>query len=117
LREMVRVLAPGGKLVLAFNTWVLSLEYLLSSGQGKRDGRLGNLKDLLAGLALQTLDLQAKPGTFWGRSTPYLSRAWLRRQLRKLNCEVTWLGRETCFLGMATVIWVIIVKRDTRSEN
>ncbi|HYT90545.1 MAG TPA: class I SAM-dependent methyltransferase [Gemmataceae bacterium] len=112
LREMTRVLAPGGTLVLSFIGFGYSLREVLAPGNAGLRQRLGNLKCLLSGILLQTLGYQGERGTFWGRSVPYTSVARLQCQLRERGCTMTWLGCEGRFLGTATICWAIISKND-----
>jgi SAM-dependent methyltransferase len=111
LGELTRVLAPGGKLVLSFIGFGYSLRETLQSGPGGFRQRLGNLKDLLAGITLQMVGFQGNRGTFWGRSVPYTARGWLRRQLRSRNCAISWLDCEGRFMGWGTIWWAIIAKK------
>jgi SAM-dependent methyltransferase len=113
LREMVRVLLPGGKLVLSFIGFGYSLREVLSPGRGGLRQRLGNLKDLLAGVLLQALGYQGRRGTFLGRSVPYTPVSWLRRQLRRQNCTVNALACEGHYLRAGTIWWAVIAKRET----
>jgi SAM-dependent methyltransferase len=112
LREMARVLTPGGKIVLSFIGFGYSLREALAPHRCSLRQRLGNFKDLVAGVLLQALGYQGSRGSFWGRSVPYTSVAWLRRQLQDLDCTVTWLECEGRFLGIGTIWWAIISKTE-----
>lgn len=117
LREMIRVLAPGGKLVLSFIGFGYALREVVVSHRGRLRQWLGNLKCLLAGVWLQAFGYQGGRGTFWGRSVPYTSVTRLRSQLHELDCRITWSGREGSFLSAVTIGWAIIFKKDKRSGS
>ncbi len=107
LAELARIIAPGGTLVISFIRLGYTLRTLLRPQGGGPRQRLGRLKDLLAGLALQCLGVQARRGTFWGRSVPYTSPGWLSGRLQDLGCDIAFLGHEDRFLGLPTVSWII----------
>ncbi len=109
-REMIRVLAPGGKLILSFIGSGYALKQVVHPERPGLRQRLGNLKDLLAGMLLHAWGFQGQRGTFWGRTVPYTSCWRLRRLVRHLNCQLTWLDAEGKFLGLSTIWWAIIRK-------
>ncbi|HWG41260.1 MAG TPA: class I SAM-dependent methyltransferase [Gemmataceae bacterium] len=110
LRELARVLAPGGTMILAFHGIGFNLRQVLRPWRGGLRQWLGDIKDLLAGMALQLGQIQARRGTFWGHSAPYTSCQRLRHQLRERDCTMTWLRCERRFLGTAVSWWTIITK-------
>jgi SAM-dependent methyltransferase len=110
VRELTRVMAPGGKLVLSFIGFGYTLrDALFPRKKGFRQ-RLGNIKDFVMGLVLQIVGFQGKRSTFWGRTTPHTSVAWLRCRLREQGCAITWLGSEGRFLCWPATWWAIITK-------
>lgn len=111
LGEMVRVLEAQGKIILSFHAFGYNLkEALLPKGGGIRQ-RLGNVKDLVAGLVLHASGRQGRRGTFMGRSVPHTSPWRLRRQLRGLGCEIIGLWHEEEFMFMPTVQWAIVSRK------
>jgi len=111
LRELCRVLAPGGWLVMSYHGFGYNLKEAMPLVAGGFRQWLGNVKDLIAGLALQVFGVQGRRGTFWGRSVPYLSSWRLRRWLPLLNCEIVDQKPEGKFLGFVSTWWVVIEKK------
>jgi SAM-dependent methyltransferase len=111
IREMARVLAPRGRIVLSFIGLGYTLKDAVSSPRKGFRQCLGNLKDLTAGLLLQVAGFQGRRATLWGRSVPYTSCWRLRRQLHKQGCDIEWLACEGRYLGLGTIWWAIITKR------
>src|SRR5262245_11000143 len=67
LREFCRVLSPGGRMVLSFIAIGYSLQQAIQPGTVAWHRRLGNVKDLAAGLLLQFTGYQGKRNTFIAR--------------------------------------------------
>jgi SAM-dependent methyltransferase len=108
LSELARVAAPRGRILVSFIAPGYSLREVVLPGQKGFCQRVGNFKDLVAGLVLQVTGLQPRRSTFWGRSVPYTSQSRLRRQLRAVSFRVAWLRHEGTFLGLPTVSWALL---------
>jgi SAM-dependent methyltransferase len=110
LGELCRILAPGGRLVLSYHGFGYNLKEAVPPVPGGLRQWLGNVKDLIAGLALQAFGVQGRRGAFWGRSVPYLSSWRLRRWLRRLNCKTVYQEPAGRFWGFVATWWVVIQK-------
>jgi SAM-dependent methyltransferase len=112
VREFCRVLSPGGKMVLSFIAIGYSLQQAIQPGAVAWHRRLGNVKDLAAGLLLQFTGYQGKRNTFIARSVPYFTLRGMKRRLDKLGCRIVWQQAEGHYLGFGTIWWAIIHKAD-----
>jgi SAM-dependent methyltransferase len=114
LREMARVSAPGGRLVLSFISPGYALKQLAIPGGKSFREWLGSVKDLLCGMLLQLTGWQGGRESLLGKSVPYTPLGWLRRQLRGRGWRISQLNHEGWFLGLHTISWAVIISASAR---
>jgi SAM-dependent methyltransferase len=112
LKEMVRVMRPDGTLVLMFCGIGHSVKKVFHPRRFGLRQLAGHLLELGVGLVLHGFGTQASRKTVFGRCTAHTSCARLRRQLRTLGCEITWLRQEGRYLGFPLIWWAVIKRID-----
>ena len=115
LREMARVLRPGGWLFLRFENIHFDFGWLKLTRPAVMFSRLRNLG---VGLVHQATGWQPVPGNAWIGCRAYASAGQVSRWLREFGCEIVRVAPSRCcptFFGRANQTSMLVRKRGSWS--
>jgi SAM-dependent methyltransferase len=111
LREMVRVLRPGGFLYCTLEGPGFDLQFLQQSRTAAQV--LCRLRDLFYGLTLALTSVQPMPGSRWSGGRAFGTRRRCTQVLSRAGCRVVHAEASARHLGMPTVLELVAQKCET----